>query len=54
MGARRRFGGRLIAPVLARQQTVSADCYFYFFSNFSDAEFMQYRNPVGFGPSSNT
>jgi hypothetical protein len=23
-------------------------------TKFSDAEFMQYRNPVGFGPSSNT
>ena len=23
-------------------------------TKFNDAEFMQYRNPVGFGPSSNT
>src|ERR1700751_517097 len=25
-----------------------------FFTNFSEAEFMQYRRPVGCGPSSNT
>jgi hypothetical protein len=41
MGSRRGFDGQLIATVLARQETVSADRYFSFFSNFNEAEFMQ-------------
>lgn len=34
--------------------TLLLPCIMVYFSNFKDAELMQYRKPVGFGPSSNT
>ena len=33
---------------------ISVGFIYFFFTNVIAAEFMQYRNPVGFGPSSNT